>query len=834
MRRVLTTLLAACLFVPFAPQARAAEDGAIRSGSTYAVIDETSIVVGNESIERRWDRAAFGTTAFIDKRVAEGVSAGAGPDFSIRVGPTSIPSTLFTATAVEATPLPSGLKVVIELESPALAATRTIEIYEGIAGVRERTVLRPLGPLAYGGADLAQASVGGGASPTIHAFRAGADWRDPNWEGAPAAIGDKHPGTWRESTSAGPGEAVGGNAEWISVASGDHSLFMVMERNDLPSSRASYDGTSAALTVDLSRDVISAGPFEEQVHAENPTDSPGRHRVLVPGQPFPLEPTFTGFGSGAGDEPWQFYEFLSKHRLEPYDRDITFNSNGTDHGAISTGAKDDLDFSVIQEIAPTARRLGVETFILDDGWQAISGDWIPDCPGNPDPRGLYPERFPDCDFTAVREAIAPMKLGLWMSPMHFNPASENFKSNPELACAPVGDALAVYNTLEPNSSSNEAGLGTWGPDAIEPIVEPAIRRAIEEWGVEYFKFDFLVWLDCAGQGDMYDYHDAFMAMVDRLQADYPDVTFSIDETNDYRLFPFESISRGPAWFQNGSPTYSNLLHNLWNMSPFIPTSYVGQHFLGNREENSTIPVDTLMAAALPSHMTFFSDLRAQFTPPALVDQAAPWTAFYKENRDLLGGMAYPLLDDPIEGGWTALQPWDAELGRGSLLAFRQGSDDATKTISLRNVPAGMTFDLIQGPGGAKVGTATSEELSSGIDITIPQKDGSKVLLVVPSQSEEFDPTTTLTYDGDSAARLGGNAVLSATLTGTDGPISGARITFSFRGQQLAATTDSNGRATIRVKAGGPPGVYEIGVSYAGSDRYSPSGTSALLEIAPRN
>ena len=832
MRRIWAAALAACLLVPFGRSATAAEPDAT-SGTAYARVTEDSIVVGNELIERRWTRDSFGTTAFVDKRTSEGVSVGAGPDFTLKLGPATLPSTAFEATSAETTPIDGGLRVTIELEGALLSATRVIEVYEGIAGLRETTVLRPLGPLAYGGADLSMAAVGPEATGTIHAFRAGADWRDPDWSGAPLAVGDKHPGTWRESTTGEPGEAVGGNAEWVSVAEGDHSLFMVMERNDLPSSRGGYDGATAALTVDLSRDVISAGPFEEQVHAENPTPAPGRHRVLVPGQPLALEPTFVGFGDGPGDEPWQFYEFLSEQRLVPYDRAITFNSNGTDDNVISTGAKDDLDFATIKEIAPTARRLGIETFILDDGWQAISGDWYPDCPGHPDPRGLYPERFPDCDFTAVRDAIAPMKLGLWMSPMHFNPASENFKANPQWACAPVGDALAAYNTVEPNSSSNEAGLGTWGPDAIEPVVEPAIRRAIDEWGVTYFKFDFLVWLDCAGQGDMYDYRDAFIAMVDRLQSDYPGVTFQIDETNDYRMFPFESVSRGPAWFQNGSPTYSNLLHNLWNLSPYIPTSYVGQHFLGRREELGTIPVDTLMAAAMPSHMTFFSDLRERRTPPAIVDEAAPWTTFYKRYRDLLGGMAYPLLDDPIEGGWTALQPWDPEEGRGSLLAFRQGSDDPTKTIALRNVPAGMTFDLLEAPTGEKVGTATSEQLAAGIDVTLPEKHTARVLVIVPSAQSEFDPVTSLRYDGDPSGRVGNVANFAATLTGSNGPISGAAISFSYRGETYTAVTDDAGRARTQVKVVGPPGTYEVASSFAGSDVYDGSRDSDPFSVTTR-
>src|SRR3546814_422003 len=97
-------------------------------------------------------------------------------------------------------------------------------------------------------------------------------------------------------------------------------------------------------------------------------------------------------------------------------------------------------------------------------------------------------------------------------------------------------------------------------------------------------------------------------MLDRLQAAHPHVTFQIDETNDYRLFPFASVTRGPSWFQNGTPTPDRLLHNLWNLAPWIPTESLGQHFLGGKQWER-FPVDTLMAIVLLSHPTFFSDLR---------------------------------------------------------------------------------------------------------------------------------------------------------------------------------------------------------------------------------
>ena len=58
------------------------------------------------------------------------------------------------------------------------------------------------------------------------------------------------------------------------------------------------------------------------------------------------------------------YSYLVGHRLAPYERAITFNSNGTDADRISTGSKDDMDYATVQEVAPIARRLGIETFIL--------------------------------------------------------------------------------------------------------------------------------------------------------------------------------------------------------------------------------------------------------------------------------------------------------------------------------------------------------------------------------------------------------------------------------------------------------------------------------------
>ena len=90
------------------------------------------------------------------------------------------------------------------------------------------------------------------------------------------------------------------------------------------------------------------------------------------------------------------------------------------------------------------------------------------------------------------------------------------------------------------------------------------------------------------------------------------------------------------------------------------------------------------------------------------------------------------------------------------------------------------------------------------------------------QAPDFDPSTTLVYDGDTSGKAGGTATFSATLTGSSGPISGAAVTFTYRGDTFSAVTDEGGRATTEAKLTGPPGTYEIGSGFAGSDVYEGS------------
>jgi hypothetical protein len=715
-------------------------------------VDAQHVTAGNALFARAWSRHPFRTLSLTDLRNGR-VWTQNSADFALTVAGTDIASDQFDVVGepLVARRADGSASVTFTLVPTATASlplgfsvTRIVEVYPRVAGMRAQTFVASPVPLAVSAYTLDQATVAGeNLSATMHSFRAGADWREPEWTGPPLVVGDAAPGDWVSTSS---GATVSGTAQWLSVSDAlDQRLFFVTERNDYLSGVMGFDGHVARARVDLSRDVIYFGPLEEQLHVGNPGSGPGRERVIVPGTPLRLEPVFTGLGRSADDEPWQHYKFLARFRMPKYLRAITFNSNGVDSDRISTGAKDDMDFGEFERQLVVAKQIGIETFIFDDGWQARSGDWCPDSestdPACAEPRrgtdAKFAPRFPDPTFTAVRKQLRPqsMNLGLWMSPLHFNPQAVAFQQHPEWACMPIDVALLAEQESDPYGGSNEAGVMQWNPEAVSggvkfiDYLESRIRRAVDEWGVRYFKFDFTAWLDCTGTGtvDLYAYRESFMAMLDRVLADHPRLTIQMDETNDYRLFPFEAIARGPTWYQNGSPTPSEALHANFVLAPYVPLYALGRNAL-RAGDLANYSADYQMAVALLSHFTFFNSLTS--IPADALPAIRKWTDYYKAHRADLATFAMPLLaDDPLDAThWAAFQAWDVDARRGALLVYRQDSDEAVRTNKLRNLPAGR-YALYEAPDESSVLTYTAAQLEAGIDIAIAGKRQARVLRI---------------------------------------------------------------------------------------------------------
>src|SRR4051812_19716970 len=157
----------------------AAAAATYRNGSVYASVDAAGVTLGNPLAERRWTRTPFRTAALTDKRGRDRAWSAGAPDFTLKLaGGAELSSEQFQLTGVDARRLArGGLRVTMTLRAAWITATRTADAYPGVAGFRTQTTIESATPLALSGATLDQAAAGAGAAPTIHAFRAGADWR---------------------------------------------------------------------------------------------------------------------------------------------------------------------------------------------------------------------------------------------------------------------------------------------------------------------------------------------------------------------------------------------------------------------------------------------------------------------------------------------------------------------------------------------------------------------------------------------------------------------------------------------------------------------------------
>ena len=701
-------------------------------------------------VRRKWrDTAAAGfrTTSFVDKRNGiEWVGPGTSPEFTITVGVVDFTSSDFDTDSAEQSPLPNGgVRVTIHLSGPLLfEVDYLIDAWPGVGGFRTQTIVRPLAALPITGYSMGELTTpfSSAITPIGQTFHAGSDWRDEEgWE-PQLSIGDTAPrggrSDWRVQTQGPKGGPYDQYGNWISARHDNGaSAFVVSQRPNLPSSRVTFAAGRVAAEADLTHDVIITGPIESDVHVENPTPVPVRHRIATALEPLALEPAFVGLSTGPDDEPWQHAKYLQAGGWS-YPHAVTFNTNTIDDDRlpynVPDGAKDDVDKQEFLFQLEVAEKLGIETFILDDGWQLNSGDW------EPDPR-RFPHGLPEI---ALGLELRGMRLGLWMSPLAFHPNSRAFRQNPTWSCVPVGTATGLANATplgeELLQGSAEAGIGLWSPDALSQNgrmlddLQAKVERAIVEYGARYFKFDFMVWIDCVNPmpSDMYRYRELFVAMVDRLHALHPDVTFQVDETNDYRNWPFESVVRGPSWFQNGSPSPDLLLHNLWTVAPYVPTYSIGQATLGG-SSLANFGVDYMMAMSMLSHVTFWRDLTRPALTPEQVARIKFWTDLYKAHRDELGRtVVYPLLGDPAGGTtWSVLQPWNPDTQRGYVFAFRQNTSEATVTVRLRGIRAAENYNVTDVVTGASLGTVTGTQLQAGYVVSAPAAHSARILQIVP-------------------------------------------------------------------------------------------------------
>jgi alpha-galactosidase len=195
--------------------------------------------------------------------------------------------------------------------------------------------------------------------------------------------------------------------------------------------------------------------------------------TLSPGEEFVAPDSlgvFSPHGPGGVSRAWHHFQRTSLAReLGPYHRPIVYNS--------WYATTFDVRAEHQMELARQARDLGVEVFVVDDGWfvgrtsdSAGLGDWVAD-----------PAKFPQGLGAFASQVVnLGMRFGVWIEPECVNPDSNVFRNHPEW----------VYRAgSRPLVTIRDQYVLDLGRDDVVAWLEQTLRDLLASSEISYLKWD---------------------------------------------------------------------------------------------------------------------------------------------------------------------------------------------------------------------------------------------------------------------------------------------------------------------------------------------------------
>lgn len=288
----------------------------------------------------------------------------------------------------------------------------------------------------------------------------------------------------------------------------------------------------------------------------------------------------------------------------------------------------DQDPDVVLDLVGRAARLGVERFVLDDGWfharrtdTAGLGDWWVDPSVWPD--GLKP----------LADAIHDhgMQFGLWFEPEMVNPDSDLYREHPDWVLQATGRL--------PLPHRNQQVLDLTNPDAFAHVLEQ-ISTVLGEYDVDYVKWDHNRDLLEAGtntRGGAPAVHEqtvAYYRLLDTLRGRFPNIQWESCASGGGRidLGVIEHVER--VWTSDMTDALSRQRIQRWTVQTVAP-EYMGMHISAttSHQTGRTYTLDFRAATAVFGSFGIEWDIR-QASESDLA-RIAQWIAWYKQERDFL-------------------------------------------------------------------------------------------------------------------------------------------------------------------------------------------------------
>jgi alpha-galactosidase len=286
------------------------------------------------------------------------------------------------------------------------------------------------------------------------------------------------------------------------------------------------------------------------------------------------------------------------------------------------------DLDKLTDLAERAARIGVERFVLDDGWfrhrrndRAGLGDWYVD-------EGIWPDGLSPL---IERVRALGLEFGLWFEPEMVNPDSDLYRAHPDWVLR-TGDRVPLLQR-------NQLVVDLTNEHAWQYVFE-RVDAILAEYPIGYVKWDHNRPLLEAGspvrdgRPAVHAQTAAFERLLDALRAAHPDVAFESCASGGGRidLAVVERVQR--VWTSDLTDALARQRIQRWTAQLLAP-EYLGAHVSSPRSHQTgrTFSLDFRAATALFGAFGIEWDLTAASEDE--LSALAEWVALHKQWRDVL-------------------------------------------------------------------------------------------------------------------------------------------------------------------------------------------------------
>lgn len=288
----------------------------------------------------------------------------------------------------------------------------------------------------------------------------------------------------------------------------------------------------------------------------------------------------------------------------------------------------DHDLTRLLELADLAADIGVERYVLDDGWfrgrrddSAGLGDWYVD--EQVWPQGLAP--------LVEHVRARGMRFGLWFEPEMVNPDSELYRRHPEWVLSADGRT--------PLLERNQLVLDLSRPAVVDYLLE-RLDDLFTRYHIDYVKWDHNRDLLEAGSSAragapaVHASTQGYYRLLDELRRRHPNVEWESCASGGGRI-DLEVLRRVQrVWTSDMTDAQARQAIQRWTTQLVAP-EYLGAHVSApvSHQTGRSFPLDFRAATALFGHFGIEWDLTS--TDRAQRAALAGWIEIYKSYRHLL-------------------------------------------------------------------------------------------------------------------------------------------------------------------------------------------------------